>query len=792
MKKVIALLLMLSMLLCSVAVADTEAAEPSYTYNTAASEFPTNWSPFSNQTATDGDILDYIRNGFYTFDFNDTLDGYVVVPDAVVDFPVDVTADYVGEEWNIAEGETARAWKFTLRSDLKWQDGTPITAQDYVTSAELLLNPDAQNYRADTLYSGNMVVENAEAYLKQGVASPVTFGAVMEEEGADIEGLLAAHGDEKGYINWSYSFGDTYDFDAKAWTGEAADEVVETPLTVQELYDFYVTGEGRAYATWASDEDMLGYANDELYINYVQYPDEMSFDKVGVKALSDTELVLILAKPLEGFYLYYSLTNTWLVNEKLYKECETVSDGVYSNTYGTSVETTMSFGPYMLTSFQSDKVYTLEKNPYWYGYNDEANEGLYQTTKIQVDYVSEPSTRMEMFLNGKLDVVGLDTNYIDEYSTSDYCYYDEGDSVFAMVFNPNMDALVTSQTNAGENINKTILTVKDFRIAMSLAMDRQAFCLATTPTNVPAFALYGSQIVADPENGVFYRTTDVAKQVVVNFWELGDEIGDGKLYPTVDDAIDSLTGYNLEMAKTYFDSAYDTAIAEGLMDEDDVIEIMVGTPNSTSAFYNNGYEFIVNNYTEAVKGTKLEGKLTFKRDDTLGNGFADALRNNCVDMLFGVGWTGSTFDPFGLIEAYISEDYQYDPAWKPAETDVTIELNGESYTTDVWTWYDGMMGETITVNKTDTEETAELDVYSDAELRIQVLGALEGAILQNYDFIPLMSDSAAKLKGMQIEYYIEDEVFPMSRGGVKYMSYNYDDAAWDAYVAEMGGTLNYK
>ena len=76
--------------------------------------------------------------------------------------------------------------------------------------------------------------------------------------------------------------------------------MVETPLTVQELYDFYVTGEGRAYATWASDEDMLSYANDELYINYVQYPDEMSFDKVGVKALSDTELVLILAKPLEA------------------------------------------------------------------------------------------------------------------------------------------------------------------------------------------------------------------------------------------------------------------------------------------------------------------------------------------------------------------------------------------------------------------------------------------------------------------------------------------------------------
>ena len=794
MKKALAFLLMLCMLFTSVAMAETGATEPSYTYNSAASEFPTNWSPHSNQTAVDNDILQYIRNGFYDFDFNEDLDGYVVVPDAVVDFPVDVTADYVGEEWNIEEGETARAWKFTLRSDLKWQDGTPITAQDYVTSAELLLNPQAQNYRADSLYSGNMVVENAEAYLKQGLASPVSFGAVMAEEGTDLEGFLAAHGEEKGYINWSFSFGDTYDFDAKAWTGAAEDAVVETALTVQELYDFYTTGEGMTMASsWgATAEDMLSYVPDELYINYVQYPDEMSFDQVGVKALNDTDLVLILAKPLEGFYLYYSLTDTWLVNEEMYKACETVSDGVYSNTYGTSAETTMSFGPYMLTSFQSDKVYTLEKNPYWYGYNDEANEGRYQTTKIQVDYVAEPSTRVEMFLNGKLDVVGLDANYMDEYSTSDYCYYDEGDSVFAMVFNPDMDALKTAQENAGENINKTILTVKDFRIAMSLAMDRQAFCLATSPTNAPAFALYGSQIVADPENGVFYRTTDVAKQVVVNFWELGDEIGEGKLYPTVDDAIDSLTGYNLEMAKTYFDSAYDTAIAEGLMDENDVVEIMIGTPNGTADFYNSGYEFIVNNYTEAVKGTKLEGKLTFKRDDTLGNGFAEALRTNRVDMLFGVGWTGSTFDPYGLIEAYISENYQYDPAWKPAETEVTIELNGESYTTDVITWYDGMMGEEITVTKTGTEETATLDVYTDANIRIQVLGALEGTILQNYDFIPLMGDSTAKLKGMQIEYYIEDEVFPLSRGGVKYMTYNYDDAAWDAYVAEQGGTLNYK
>ena len=190
MKKALAFLLMLCMLFTSVAMAETEATEPSYTYNSAVSEFPTNWSPHSNQTATDSDILDYIRNGFYTFDFNEDLDGYVVVPDAVVDFPVDVTADYVGEEWNIEEGETARAWKFTLRSDLKWQDGTPITAQDYVTSAELLLNPQAQNYRADCSLLRQHGGGECRSLPEAGPGfPPFPLRAVMAEEGTDLEGV---------------------------------------------------------------------------------------------------------------------------------------------------------------------------------------------------------------------------------------------------------------------------------------------------------------------------------------------------------------------------------------------------------------------------------------------------------------------------------------------------------------------------------------------------------------------------------------------------------------------------
>ena len=379
------------------------------------------------------------------------------------------------------------------------------------------------------------------------------------------------------------------------------------------------------------------------------------------------------------------------------------------------------------------------------------------------------------------------------YSLSDYCYYATGDSTFAMCFDPDFEALESMQAAAGENINKTIITVPEFRMAMSFGLDRAAFCLATSPTNSAAFGLYSTSIISDPEAGTAYRTTDVAKNVIAKFWGVADQYGDGKLYADIDEAIDSITGYNLAMAKEYFDLAYDKAIETGLMDEDDVVEIKIGTPNNTSKFYNNGYEFLVNNYTEAVKGTKLEGKLTFSRDDTLGNGFADALRNNTVDMLFGVGWTGSALDPYGLMEAYIDQNYQYDESTDFTTIQLTVEIDGVEYTASCADWYDVMAGVETEITAADgttiTYKCGSSD--GDPETRLEILGAMEGAVLLNYNFIPVMDDSSAQLKGQQIEYYTEDYIFGMGFGGMKYYSFNYTDAEWDAYVAEQGGTLDY-
>ena len=228
-----------------------------------------------------------------------------------------------------------------------------------------------------------------------------------------------------------------------------------------------------------------------------------------------------------------------------------------------------------------------------------------------------------------------------------------------------------------------------------------------------------------------------------------------------------------------------------------MVQIIIGLPTASSTTYNRGYEFLVNNYTEAVKGTKLEGKLTFVRDDTVGNGFGDALRNNQVDMLFLVGWNGSTFDPYNLMQAYLDPAYQYDAAVDYSNTMVTVDLSMGKMTTDAVSWFNITNGTPCKVKNEAGEEVELVLPYSYDETvaadRLLVLAALENVLLQNYDFIPTTNDASMILRGMKVNFYTEEEIFPMSYGNdIKHITYNYTDAEWDAFVAEHGGVLNYK
>ena len=420
----------------------------------------------------------------------------------------------------------------------------------------------------------------------------------------------------------------------------------------------------------------------------------------------------------------------------------------------------------------------MTKNGEWYGHKDHPE--LYQTTDIRITLVASGEESKELFLQGKLDDYTLTVEDWKDYQASEYTYLNLLESTLFIALNPDFGPL---ESNQGEGRNKTILTIKEFRMALSLSLDRTAFARETRQMGYAALGLFTDYAVADPENGTLYRATEQAKKVLQNVWG-GCEFTEG---------------YNLTLAREYFNEAYDAAIAAGMMKETDVVEITIGIPNSLSTsghnIYSNGYAFLVENYTEAVKGTKLEGKLFFTVEDGLGNSIFNALKNNRVDMIFGVGWIGSPLDPYSLIETFVSPEYQCNDSYHFDQVSLTVEIDGVDWYASAYDWMLALGGADVILIDADGNEK----IYNAGpasgvpqSTRAVILAALEGAVLETYDIIPLIAESNANLKGMQINYYTEEYVYGVGRGGVKYMTYNYTDAEWEAFVAQNGGVLNYE
>ncbi len=535
---------------------------------------------------------------------------------------------------------------------------------------------------------------------------------------------------------------------------------------------------------------------------------------VGFFADAQGNLVIALVNPMaENFYLFYELcTSFFLVHNPTYERCESTSQGVYTNSYGTSVATYVGYGPYKLTTYSADSRIELEKNPHWHGFSEgEIKEGQYQTTKIVYQKVTDDATRLQMFLRGELDTYGLQAADMADYVGSEYIYYTDSESTWYLAMNPGLDNLQAVQSTAspvtqGNTVVKTVLAIDEFRQALSYSLNRQEFILQLSPTSGIATSLLSAMIVADPDSGQTYRSLDEAKDAILSFWGLADSWGPGKEYATRDEAIDSITGYDPSAAKVLFQTAYDKAVAAGYIPSGNnwEVQIVIGKPSDAN-FYNNGYEALKSTWTKAVEGTPFEGHLAFVQSQTLGSTtFGNYLKNGSVDILFGVGYGGSMFNPYAMMDCFTGS-LQYDVFTDMSAKTLDIELDvGEgtkTYRASLYAWVsECLQGDEIiaTVIGSDGQPTNEKQAIragsSDpASRRITILAAAEEAIMKISNIFPLMTDSTAALKGMRLNYATEEYIVGMGRGGIQYYTYSMDDAEWAAYVkAQPNGTLNYK
>ena len=777
----------------------------SYTYNTYTTNLPSSWNPFSVVNSTDNQIIDYTQGNLFEFDFDFDEKGNIIPGGYNAEYSFATGLVDVSEKYGHPKC-SGMAWEITIRHDGRWDDGTLITAYDFEYSMKELLNPLFGNYNADEFFSDTIELVNAREYVFQGLTLLVGAHTEFDTwEDAKINSNVKFDilSSATYFGAWASSrYAEYYDY-AGEGTGWAwlicalgAETTPEDVLELQGKTWEEIESNDYLKATW---DAVIGYyqtdPNEELHFFslYYTYP-TVDWADVGFKATSEYTFELHLSKPLnlleeDGSLSYiaaYNMSRLPLVHKTKYEFCKFDNWGYWYTTYNTSVETSASWGPYMLTEYRNGEIYKLEKNPYWYGWNMALYDGQFQTTQIICTTVSDWDFAWSMFLAGEIDGIKVESSIFDYCKDLDRVYCEAGNTIYSIQLQSSYDYLKSRESYG---VNKTILSYVEFRKALSLGIDRYEYARNNTGSSLVCLGLFGSPHYYDVSNGVLYRETDAAKLVLCKLYGVNPED-----FNSLDEAVGSITGYDLAKARALIEEAYAKALENGDIDEDDVIVLTCGTnvdKASTRRFYDNLNAI----WTELMKGTSLEGRFYMEFEE-VGSGWVSLFRAGYYDVIAQAGWNGSEWDIGNLLRAYIdSVNHSYSASW-----DTTLERMQ-------FTMH-GVDANGVVTNNSEDSFVAEFDLMTwwtllntdwksgvlDEEFRLDLIAALEYVVLEKYYSLPIENASKVSLMSYKCGYITNEYNTFMGFGGIRYLTYNYTDDEWVQWVEEnaVDGKLNYR
>lgn len=767
-----------------------------YTMREYTSQMPSQWCTILSSDNVNNTMESYFTSAFYEFNYKFDADGKIVPGAYTVEYSAatkleDVTKKYAGKYGLAADAEKGQAFAMTLRNDLKWDDGTPIKAADFVYTMTQQLSPKYLFATASNYYSGNYVIHNAQNYVKQGQKGMFPAYSVMKEYNvADDAKLIYSTTNsrvaEKGFTpeNIVALFG---------IEGMTVEKI--NALNGKSLAD--IKKDAALNETW---EALLGAwktdPNEELdfFETEYEYP-AMDFSEVGY-FVGDNEYELVMVidgtlNPLdaEGNLTYeagYYFSNWPLVKKDLWERCEDQSKTPYANSYCTTQEKSASWGPYKLTNYQDQKTYTVSRNDKWFGYGLPQYANQYQTDAIVTEKIEEWDTAWLAFQKGNLDGIGMNVKIAADYRTSKRAYF----TPETYTFDLNIQSNAISRTDKRNNL---LLNYADFRKAISLSLDRDDYCAKNNPSSQAALGLLNSMYYYDVENGKVYRDSVQAKEAILNAygatknadgsWKVGENT-----YTDIEDALDATTGYNLTLARQLVENAVAQAKADGKYRDGEEIILTYGieTQSADTDRVKNWFQAAFDNMTN---GTSIEGKIKIEYFMFSSATWSEQFSKGEYDLCFGA-WGNAPFNPaYLLCETQISDENRYAVKWDPKTVSVTVKATPDAdhkdglYTYNLEQWrliLQGKDGCPVNFKNFPMED------------QLTALGAVETAILKEYYSIPVFSRYSASLMGYKVDYISYEYNTFMGYGGIRYMTFNYDDTAWAEFVASNNNILNYK
>lgn len=785
-----------------------------YTYNSYTEALGTNWNPHSWEMNADDAMLSYVSVGFLDMSIKDSKKGeYQWVYEMATEIK-DVTAqnqaDLTKFKSTLPAGKTADqitegyVYQIKLNPNAKWENGEAINADSYVESMKRLLSPDFLNYRANLYIAGESAIAGAyKYYYSRTEGLYVTIGSQGYKKNAD-----AVAAGEKIYIDAHDSYGaagytdkdgnlcpqwlafDDETVYQATWAADATEEDKDA-FSGKDLWDYLFNPTNGSYKDYVEvGVDYESWLS--LYRENADFDENMTYDDtVGLYKVDDYTINYVLSTTEDINYFFTSMTSTWLVYTPLYDQLTKQTGKLKTTTYGSSKETTMSYGPYKLDSFQDEKQAVFVRNPYWYGYQKSEDGYLYSVTNFLVDgghkqqYIANkividvltPAAAEQKFMKGEVDEWAPTPEKVPEYTLSSQMY--KVDETYTMRLFFNTDPAKLAAMDAEGNQNSVVMTSYKFRKAMSLSFDRADYVTATEGYKPATFlmnTLYFYDIFNDPSSS--YRSSQQAMKSIVDFY--GYEYGEGKQYATLEEAYEAVTGYNLTEAKALMKEACDELVAAGKYTKGSKIVLQLAWKKAAMQAADYAQVNKLQAYLNAAAEGSGFGEIELKPLGNLADRYGDVIKGiYCI----GYGaWGGAAFYPFRNFQVYMDPDqYELHEAgcWNPATETVTLTVKGKEETMTWQQWSNCMVG---------------TGKYADADFdtKLEITAQLETKFMDKYYCIPLATTCVASLLSYKLNYYTEDYNIMYGFGGLRLAKFNYNDAEWAAYVQGQGGTLNYK
>ena len=772
-----------------------------YTYNTYSTSLGNNWNPHTWETNADDAILGYLSSPFCTMQAENTEDGiYQWVYEMATEIN-DVTAthqeDLTKYAVNIGDADPSTitegyVFEIKLNPNAKWEDGTPINADSYITSMKYLLDPEMLNYRANLYYAGESAVAGGNAYYysrTEGYWVPVDSLGFESNQAALDAGVKLA-------IDMHNFWGlagckDEAGNECPQWV-EITDETKYRDEAVEEGKDGDWISAADIWADYAAYFDAADYAQ---YCAAWKVNDNMNVDfesTVGCYKVDDYTINYVCENKIDFNYFLTSCTSTWLVYEPYYTQGFDTTGKLKTTNYGTDMSNTMSYGPYKLESLQKDKQIVFTQNPNWYGWEEQPNGALisktpykvngesvqrYQTTRIVIDVMDDDAAK-QAFLKGELTEWAPTPEDLPDYAASEQLYKAEETYTMSFFFHTKLEDLKIMDESKG-NTNSVVLSNVNFRKAFSFAINRDEWVTATAGFK-PSFGLmndlYHYDFYNDPTSS--YRSSEPAMQAICDLY--GVQYGEGTPYATLKDAYKSINGYNLTLAQELMKQACDELVADGLYKAGDPIVIRIGYKKGALDSADNKQVELMNKYINAAAEGSGFGHITLEALGNINDRYGDTAKG---EYAIGYGaWGGAALYPFRNFQVYCdTEQYSIHEAgcWDPSTETFTINVNGEDVTMTWQDWSRSMIGAGRFAGESN-------------DVKLQITAAMEKAYLEFYYRIPLATSTTCSLLAYKAKYITPDYNLAYGWGGLELMTYNYSDTEWTEFVASQGGILNYQ